>query len=536
MISMEIESNQKNKDKKNKRRSFRLNSSIVGMAQERINQLHGEGMSQIIQVDKGVRFDSFGNQLKYKGRSLKGISEYKVNPEYKEQNYKQQAGFSAELIKEARDNKEAIKLGKKTRVRTSDDALSTNHTVYDLIQIDGQGNVIEGTGSQMKFLKSDLNKEDKEIFNVLENMVKDKKWDRYDKVEVPQEQYEGILKSADENAKSLREQGQRLLKDNKTDQAQKKFERADRYEEAKNRVVKSNLTTEEALLARKNRKLFIAKEIVKDSHQAGVEAAKGALILSGAVSTSQNIFQVLYNEKEIEEAVKDVGETVIKSGAMAYGIGLSGSLIKTGMHTAKNESIRRLGTTTVPTLIATSTVEVTKSLKRYAEGKIDEVELINELGEKGTGMLSAGYGAAAGGVIGTAIFPGVGTAVGSFVGSTLGYTVSTILYQGVLETLENERISSERRKTLEALSNQSVIYISTIRKELLEYADASYQGRSQEINQLLEQLNNNIIVNNVNGIFDTINNLGDSIGIELQFNTFEEFDNFMRDESSVFKF
>lgn len=524
------------KNRKKKRRSLRLNTSIVGMAQQRINQLYGEGSSQIIQADKGVRFDSFGNDLKYNGRSLTDISNYKVNKDYKEQNLKQQAGFSAELIKEARDNKEAIKMGDQARTRTTDDVLTTNHTTYDHVKVDPKGNVIEGTGTQMKFMKSSVNTQGTEKFNVLENMIKDRKWDRYDKIEVPKEQYEGILKSADEKARDLREQAKDLLKRNETQKAEQKINQADQYEDAKKRIVKSNLSTDEALFARKNPKLFIAKEVARDSHHAGVEAAKGSLILSGAISTSQNLFQVLYNEKELSEAVKDVGETVVKSGAMAYGIGVSGTLIKTAMHTAKNESVRRLGTTTAPTLIATSTVEVTKSLKRYAKGEIDEVELVNELGEKGTGMLSAGYGAAAGGVIGTVILPGVGTAVGSFIGSTLGYTISTVLYQGVLETLENEKISAKRRATLEALSAQTVAYISATRDELIEYADAVYHERTENTEQLLEQLNNNIIGNNINGLFETINHLGDSFGLELQFNTFEEFDNFMLDDSTVFKF
>ncbi len=89
----------------------------LGLMQDGLVQKHGEGASQIVQAYKGVRYDSAGNDIGHQGRNLKDISNYKVNDNHADANIKQQAGFSGELVKEARDNQEAILKGDTTRTR-----------------------------------------------------------------------------------------------------------------------------------------------------------------------------------------------------------------------------------------------------------------------------------------------------------------------------------------------------------------------------------------------------------------------------------
>ncbi|GAA9598989.1 hypothetical protein UBN86_03170 [Helicobacter pylori] len=50
------------------------------------------------------------------GRTLEGISEYKVNPKYYYQNINQQAGFSAELKEQAHANAHNILMKNKERL------------------------------------------------------------------------------------------------------------------------------------------------------------------------------------------------------------------------------------------------------------------------------------------------------------------------------------------------------------------------------------------------------------------------------------
>lgn len=145
--------------------------SLIGLAQGEIVQRHGEASSQILQAYKGIRVDHNGHLEDFHGRDLKQISDYKLgdNPDVSR---KQQSGFSAELIKESRDNKQAIINGESNRTRTTDGIGKTNDTQYDHVIVDETGNVQEGSGSQMKFLKSRTMKNAQTKYNVIDKMAK----------------------------------------------------------------------------------------------------------------------------------------------------------------------------------------------------------------------------------------------------------------------------------------------------------------------------------------------------------------------------
>ena len=101
--------------------------------------------------------------------------------------------------------------------------------------------------------------------------------------------------------------------------------------------------------------------------------------------------------------------------------------MKALMHNSNSEIVRKLGTTNLPTMIITSTMEIGDVVKGYISGEITETEALTRLGKSGTGSLAASYGAA----VGTIFMPGIGTAVGSMV----GYMVSSMLYDSCLQIL-----------------------------------------------------------------------------------------------------
>lgn len=515
-----------NKSEKKKRKI--INTTTIGMAQDKLIQKNGEAAGQIIQAYKGVRYDSFGNKLSYKGRSLKKIKSYKINKNYRKQNIKQQSGFSAELIKEARDNKEAIKTGNLNRTTTTDGIGKTNDQKYDHYRVDQNGNKVQGSGSQMKFLKID----EKGRASVVDKMVNDKKWDKYDTViDIPEDQYDDAIKYADAKAAKLREQADKLKEKGNLEKSKEIQDKADKYEDSKKRLRKSNVKEGEAIEARLNPEKFVTKEIIKDSHTSGVEAAKGALIFSGSIACAQNIYCVLYEEKSIDEAIVDVVKTTSKAGVTAYTIGATGTAINSVMHTSKNELTRKISTTSAPAMIATGAVEISKSIKRYVNEEIDEVELLEELGEKGTGMVAAGFGTTMGSLVGTAILPGAGTLVGGFVGGMISYTVSSILYKSTLDAFEGAKISAERRIIIEELSRQSIKEMKSYQETLTEYANSQLQRREEVFISLFDGISTSIFNNDIDGFIANINGIGQEFRIEMEFKSFKEFEETMEDES-----
>lgn len=513
---------------KKKKDKEELSGIVIGVSQREITQRHGEAASQMIQAQKGVRYDSNGAEISYKGRSLDGISNSKVNLDYEYSNIKQQAGFSAELVKEARDNKEAILNGENTRTRNTDGIGKTNDQKYDHLKVDENNNPISGTESQMKF-KGKYSTET-EIRTSSENIVKDMvsdKWEKYSDrpMDIPTEQVEPAKKFAREKAEELRNQAKNSRDKGNIQKAEMLEDSATRYENAEKNIRDSGVSTEEAMEARINHKKFVAKELVEDSHNAGIEAAKGAFMLSGAISSAQNIYAVISEEKSLDEAVLDVVATTGKASAMAYGIGATGTAIKSVMHSSKSAVTRALGKTNAPAMMVTATIEIGKSLKRYAGGEIDEEELLEELGEKGTGMVAASYGSA----IGTLVLPGIGTVIGGMI----GYTVSSLLYNESLKILKEARISEERRKVIESFNDKAIGEMKKYQEEIKAMNHKEYLRRENFFGEVFKNINYSIMNNNIDSLFTSINELGKEFNIDLQFKNFEEFDKFMSDDDTM---
>lgn len=114
-----------------------------------------------------VAFSGQDNELgKEATRSLKSIAESKVNDSFKDQNIKQQAGFSAEVKSVAKDNADKIIRGSEKRTSRTDDVAKqvdstgrsiggTNDQLFDLVEMNGDGTIVEGTARQLKFVGGD---------------------------------------------------------------------------------------------------------------------------------------------------------------------------------------------------------------------------------------------------------------------------------------------------------------------------------------------------------------------------------------------
>ena len=524
------------KEKKEKKGIDVTNAIIMGAALESDVQLHGEAASQMVQAYNGVRVDSKGRDLNHKGRSLKAINKYKVasNPKVAETNIRQQTGFSAELIHEAKSNKEAILAGDPKRVRTTDGIGQTNHQQYDHITVDGNNKPIKGSGTQMKFLKSEANAEDANGFKVINNLANDQSWDRYDgDILIPKGEAEKARLYAKKQAEKLRKQAERLKKDGKAELAKQKELKAERFEKAGKRVKDAKVTYDEAKEARLNPKRYVAKEVLADSHIAGKEAAKGAIGTAALLSTVSNTVALARGDKNLDEAMKDLATDVAVSGASGYLVGTSGSALKAVMHASENQLVRDASRAAGE--IVGAGVAIVSSLKRYAEGKIDSVELVEELGEKGVGALTVSYTAAAGtgvgAAIGSFILPGPGTAIGGFIGGyiggMIGYTFSSFVYHGILDTLKNEKIARERRMYLEELCDGMIRANTLYQIELQEFAERDAAMRKTKVQDIFNRLDNSILDNNLCDYTQAINDMGKFFGADLQFKTPKEFYNYM---------
>ncbi len=275
------------------------------------------------------------------GRTLEGISEYKVNPKYQYKNINQQAGFSAELKEQAHTNAQNILMENGERLVQYDNLSvdqkaqigkrfpdyatpNKNHELVDYVRVDRNGNVIPGTATQSKF----VGRNGAECF---EKFLSNKYYEKYlkngVKMEIPKDFFGDFQKKANIEIKSLESQ---IAKQKSFGDFQKVAKLEEKIQKCK--IIKANtrsasITKEEAIYARNHPTLSTAKDVANLSHQAGMNAAGVGVLVSGLVSLTTNTWECATKGKDPKEALKHTAIATLKGGAYSYGIAFGGSLL-----------------------------------------------------------------------------------------------------------------------------------------------------------------------------------------------------------------
>ena len=137
------------KDKDSQQNDELRNAGIAGLSAETVNR-YGSAIKEHFVAYSG-KDNEIGQTLK---RSLQDIADSKINPQYQKQNLRQQAGFSAEIKETARYNAKKIVEGSGERKIRTDDLGQVNDPLYDHLTLDQNGNIVAGSGAQMKFVGS----------------------------------------------------------------------------------------------------------------------------------------------------------------------------------------------------------------------------------------------------------------------------------------------------------------------------------------------------------------------------------------------
>lgn len=512
-------------DKEKKKEHSGLTDSIIGAATTENVERFGRAASEYLKGYKGT-FDDNGGIVR---KGLKQVAESKVHSDYEYSNIKQQAGFSAEIHYVDKTNAENIINKSEYRVHRSNDIGRGNDPQFDILSVDDSGNPT--WGAQMKFYgkfetPEEIKKSSEEL---VRKMTKDD-WERYrgNDVLVPKEQYEIAKKYAEDKARELSEQAEKLRVQGQFDKADLLDQNAEKYRQVSHDLKDSGITTKEAVFLREHPQLATAKYVLETAHRAGLENAKSAAVVSAVISTAQNVVSLIRGEKRVGEALIDVTKDTASGAVTAYIIGAGDTAIRGFMAACSNSVFVNLSKSNMPAMIATATVQVGKSLIRYAKGEIDSLELVEELGEKGTGMMAASFGAA----IGTAVFPGVGTVIGGMV----GYLVSSSVYKACMQTLREERLSEERRARIHAIATTAIEAMGKQGKELLAMIEKFYARRQQVFAEAITMLNLASNSQNIELFTQGLNKIAIEMGGALQFKNFSEFDSFMQDENTALEF
>lgn len=413
-----------------------LRNIAIASAEHELIQRYGTAGSQFLIGLRGINHET-GQVF---DRSLLKISQGNLNPDYVNQNVKQQAGFSAEVASVSKRNAQAIINKESSRFSRSEDiaGYGKNHNVVDIVELLDDSEIT----SQMKFVKNpkDLLKD------IACGEGKKKDFSRYisvDKLEVPTEQVEDMKAICREEAKKLAEQSDALRKLGKTELADIKLKQSKNYESLEGKVTDSGLTTEEAIQYRLNPKAVTVRDIGKVSHAAGLEGLKFGAAIGGSISAVNNIIAVYSGNKDFSEAILDTSKDTLIAGATGYATAASGTAVKTYMAQSSKEMIRGISKSNMPAMVVTACLSTGKSIKKYTVGEINEAELAQEIGLSVTGMMSSSMFAA----IGQVAIPI--PVLGALIGGMVGYALTNTVYQSFFDVLKDAKLSNERRLLIE---------------------------------------------------------------------------------------
>lgn len=532
-----MEQAEKEQRKKQERQTALRDTAIVNASKETIER-YGSAAREHIKAYTGFEWKNQATGQSGVAKGLRDIANSKVHPNFEYQNMKQQAGFAAEVKYTANQNAENIIKGKNVRYRRANDVGLGNDQHNDVGEVGADGNFIYNEngkvrgGAQIKFVgKYETEADIKHSARTnVDRLAGNGKWAKYrnDDLLVPSEQYQEMRDYASKRSKELLSQADKFEKQGKSLEAAKLREKAERYENVGHHIKDAHMSSKEAMDYRCHPELETIKDVAKTAHRAGMQQLKTGAVIGGVVAAAQSMVHVINGDEKPSEAVVDVAKGMVVGGGSAYALTAAGAIIKGGMQSVRNQTIVALSKTNLPAMIATGIYQIGRSFYRFAKGDIDATELAVELGEKGVGAMASSWGAAAG----TAVLPGIGTVVGSMV----GYMASSMIYQGALQAFEDERLSRENRERIHAYVESAKKQLEQETEEIEKYYVTLYARRKQVFRAGLQQVRQASEQDDFTAFAAGLQQIVGEFGDNLQFHTFEEFDDFMNDESSALDF
>ena len=462
-------------------------------------------------------------------RGLSKIADSKVHPDYEYQNIHQQAGFSAEVKSVVRQNGEARIHGDMTRTMRTDDMGSVNDPLYDSVRLNENGTIIEGSGTQIKFVgysESDpLNEHS--ATRAFQKLMSDKfaKYHEHDVlIEVPKDQYEGILQEADKKINTLHEQINHVTDSEVQQHLEVQLHRAEAIRE---NVRQSVVTSDEAIFAREYPYLSTAQDMMHIAHTAGIQAAEFGAIIGGSMSVVQQTVALLKGEVTGKEAAINIGKTTVKRAGQSYAVGVGGTLLKGVMEQASSAGLRGASMTGLPQAMVQVGITSSQVLYRYCTGQIDGNTCVQELSLQSANMLAA------------SLFAGIGQVVipipivGGMLGAMAGYSMSSAMFGMLQQVFREEGIAINQRQELETACAQYVAQMKAYREQFESAINTYFSHEKEQFQQVFTGMQDGIKVNDTQWVLDMGNRIIACFGGTVTYKNQEEFDALMASDESL---
>ena len=461
-------------------------------------------------------------------KSLKSIHAQKTNDAYANTIKQQKAGWAAEVKDTASTNAENIIAGKNTRKIRHDDLPDTpaNHPLFDHVEVDADGNVIAGSGTQMKFVGSSAKDPTgtgnaERALEKLQSRKFQKYLDNDVKIEVPKDEYQQMVDRASEEIKSVQKQLEKAKASGNEKAVADLEKKLSNLNKLKKNLRPSKVTRKEAIEAAEAPKISTAKSMAKISHKAGVKTAETAALVGSCASLVRNVVAMCKGEVGADEALMNVAKDTAQSAAVGYATGFAGSALKGTMQNSKSEYIRALSKTNLAGTVVSVAVGASKTIARYLNGEIDGTKCLEDLGEQGTGMIASSMFA----VIGQATIPI--PVVRGLIGGMVGYALSSATYGILLGSLQGEKKAHEERIAIEKACEEQIKMIREYRAQMNKIIEEYLSDAMEIFNESFSGIKDALAIGDIDLFIESANNITASLGGNKPFETMDDFNNKM---------
>lgn len=504
-----------------------LKKTAIGAGSAETINRYGSASAEHLKALRGIDQET-GQML---DRSLRSVAKSKINSEYRENNISQQAGYSAEVAKTAKDNARNIIDGKEVRVARTEDVsgFGKNHPVADHVEINS-GTPDPTSISQMKFVSRPEDLLDKIARGSGGGKNDLSRYMGNNAIDLPTEQVAQAKIHCREQVSSLRNQAQAVEDQGNLELAARFRHEADNYERLEEKIRDSGLSREEARNYRLNPEWETAKDIVGISHSAGMQGAQIGAVIGGGISLAVNAFSLFSGEKDFEEAALSVLVDTGKASALGYTGAFVGSAAKAYMQQSGSEVTRALAKTALPALAVSACISMSSSIYAFADGKLEVNQLFEQMGSTLSNTLASSMGAT---LAGQALIPV--PVVGALVGGLVASTLSGLFYQAFIESGKRADLAQQRYQKIKKQCDEIRAIADAYRQHLETTIQAKLSTLQAGQKQLIQALKPLANPDDVNAFAQSINDFAGLLGKQLAFRSREEYDAFMANKDSILK-
>ena len=267
---------------------------------------------------------------------------------------------------------------------------------------------------------------------------------------------------------------------------------------------------------------FEKKQVVAEMQYSAANMAKASFVTTGIVSGITNMFEVFQDEKDLADALVDVGADAVKSGVKGGATGVVSTAIR---YQGIKAGSALLSDSTAATVMAGGIIDGGVALYSYARGEITSEELkeaIVDTTAKATTTIY--FTKAVSAIMGQAVNPIIPMVV---------YTTASYIVTCTREIIKNANLNAEQYDRMAALLKESTRQMNEYHDAFKKHIALCEEKQRMMFDRFITTFEYNIETGeNYDQALLSIVRFADEAGIALQHVSFKDFQDAMRSKDS----